>query len=310
MRAAGRIARGAALGLALAFAAPAPGAAQTAPDAFSAAGFVNGLAITNFDVEQRARLLGLGREGDAPREVAFESMIESRLKRAAAEDAGIALAREDVEQGLARFAAAQGADGARGLEARLRREGVSLEATRRFVETELMWSALIGRDFGPQTEVGDAELDAEIAARGLDRAVSYSLGEISIPGATPAAALAEAQSVLAEYRGGADFEALARRHSRSPTARQGGRVGWVPQDRIPPAVAEAVAGLAPGETTEPLPVQGGAVILALFDRREEARELSAEDRERLRARIVEQRLARRAEGRLAELKAEAHVERR
>lgn len=312
---AARITGGLALGLALALGlgtgagAPGPAAAQSAPDAFSAAGFVNGMAITNFDVEQRARLLGLERGQPAPPDVAFDAMVEDRLKRAAAEAAGIEIRREDVEGALARFAAARGVDAA-GLETRLRRAGVSLGAVRAFLETELMFGALIGRDFGPQSTVSDAELDAEIAARGLDRAIAFNLGEISIPAASPEAAARAAAAVLAEYRGGADFAALARRHSRAPSAGQGGRVGWIPADRIPPGIAEAVAALAPGEATDPIPVPGGAVILAVFERREEAREIGPEDRERLRAQLVERRLTRRAEGRVAELKADAHVERR
>jgi parvulin-like peptidyl-prolyl isomerase len=299
-----------ALAAALALAAPAgEAAAQAAPEAFEAAAFVNGRSITNFDVEQRRRLLGLGREGPAPREVAVESMVDQRLKRSAAEAAGVQISREEVEAGLSRFAAAQGTD-APGLERRLRAAGVSLAAAREFLETELMWNALIARDFGPQVSVSEAELDAEIAARGLDETVSFELGEISIPAADPAQAAAQAREVLAEYRAGGDWGALARRHSRAPTARQGGRVGWGPAERLPPGVDELVRGLEPGQATEPFEVPGGAVILVLFDRRAEPREIDAEMRERLRAQIVDRRLARRAEGRLMELKADAYVERR
>ncbi len=299
-----------ALAAALALGAPAGGAAaQAAPEAFEAAAFVNGRSITNFDVEQRRRLLGLGRGGPAPREIAVDSMVDQRLKRAAAEAAGVQVSPEEVEAALGRFAAAQGGD-PESFERELRRAGVSLAAAREFVETELMWSAMISRNFGPSVSVGDAELDAEIAARDLDREVSYELGEISIPGADPAAAAAEAREVLAEYRAGGDWAALARRHSRAPTARQGGRVGWLPAERLPPGIAGQVAGLEPGEATEPFEVPGGAVILALFDRRETPREIDAETRERLRAQMIERRLARRGEGRLMELKAEAYVERR
>ncbi len=299
-----------ALVAALAIGAPAGGAAaQAAPEAFEAAAFVNGRAITNFDVEQRRRLLGLGRDAPAPQDVALGSMVDQRLKRAAAEAAGVEADREEVDAALGRFAAAQGGD-PQTFERELRQAGVSLATAREFVETELMWNALISRDFGPSVSVSDAELDAEIAARELDREVSYELGEISIPGADPAAAAAEAREVLAEYRAGGDWAALARRHSRAPTARQGGRVGWLPAERLPPPIAEQVARLEPGEATDPFEVPGGAVILAVFDRRDTPREIDAETRERLRAQMLERRLARRGEGRLMELKAEAYVERR
>ncbi|MEO1687419.1 MAG: peptidylprolyl isomerase, partial [Pseudomonadota bacterium] len=229
------------------------------------------------------------------------------LKRAAAEAAGITLPREEVERGLARMAAAQGLN-AQAFERRLRREGLSLAVVREHVETELLWSSVVRRDYGVQEEVTDLELEDEIEANGLDRAVSYDLGEIVLP-AGPGV-MERAAGIVAEARGGADFGALARRHSRSPSAPRGGRAGRVPEDRLPPALAQILAGLEPGEVTDPLETPRAVAILTIFDRIEETRELSPEDREAIRAQLLERRLARRADGRLAELRAQAYVDRR
>lgn len=298
--------RAAALGLAALAAAPAPGLAQ---DAFAPAAFVDGRAVTNFDVDQRLRLLRIAGIAGADEEAALQSMIDDRLKRAAAEASGVSVEREDVDVGLSRFARSQGLD-AGGLERRLRREGISLAVVREYIETEVLWSAVVRRDYGVSEEVTELELDDEIAANGLDRTVSYRLGEIAIPSAPDrAAASALAADVVAQVRAGGDFSALARRHSRSPSARNGGGIGTLPAERLPAGLANALASMSAGDVTEPFEVEAGFIILGLFERVEERRELSEADREAIRAQLLDRRLARRAEGRLSELRAEAYVDR-
>ncbi len=70
---------------ALLAAAPHPAAAQSGTDSFAVAAFVDGKAITNFDVDQRARLLTLAGVTQNPNfEMALQSMIDDRIKREAA----------------------------------------------------------------------------------------------------------------------------------------------------------------------------------------------------------------------------------
>lgn len=294
-------------------AAPAPAAAQTAPETFAPAAFVDGRAVTNFDVEQRARLLEFadvteGRDEEA----ALQSAIDDRLKRRAAEQAGIEIPAERVQEGLDRFAQAQGLSGVDQLRSRLGRADISLDMVRDYVETELLWTTLVQREFGPGAQISEAELEAEIETSGLDKQVSYSLAEIAraAPGGNRAQVMERMREIAAEIRGGADFGEVARRVSQSPSAPRGGRIGWMEAERLPPQLRAQLENMSPGDITDPFPVEAGVIILSLLDRREEARELSAEDRERIRRRMLDQRLGRLAEGRLQELRARAYVERR
>ncbi|MDF2232625.1 peptidylprolyl isomerase [Albimonas sp. CAU 1670] len=285
--------------------------AQSAPDAFAAAAFVNGKAVTNFDVEQRQKLIALAGAGSSDRETALQSVIDDRLKRGAADAAGVSVAPEEVEAALGRFAASLGVNGPAALETRLRRAGISLPIAREFVETELLWSAVVRRDFLPGAQVTEAEVDAEIEAAGLDKTVDYSMGEIAVPDeGDPVGKRAEVQKWVEELRAGADFEAMARARSRSRTAAQGGRIGWVPASQLPPALTSILAQLPVGGVTDALTAQGAVVVLKVFDRRETPREITPEDREQVRAQMLERRLARQAEGRLQQLRARAYVERR
>lgn len=287
-------------------AAPAPAAAQNA-EVFRPVAFVDGKAITSFEVDQRLKLMRFSGAPSADEQDALDSMIEDRLKRGAAAASGLNLPREEVEIGLARMAAVRDQSPA-AFQRALRRAGLSLSVVREHVETELLWSSIVRRDYGVQEEVTDLELQDEIEANGLDREVFFEIGEIVLP-AGPGA-MDRARSIAAEARGGASFSSLARRYSRSPSAPRGGRAGRLSARRLPPGLAGVLAGLEPGDVTDPLESARAVAILTVFDRIEEPRELTEEDREAIRAQLLERRLARRAEGRLAELRAQAYVDRR
>ena len=286
------------------------GSGGGAPEAFAPAAFVNGRAVTNFDVAQRMALLAVANVG-GDREQALESVIDDQLKRQAARDAGIEIPAEDIEQALGRFARAQGLDTPQALERRLDRAGVAPSVVREFLETELMWSSLVRRDYMAGTEVSDAEVDAEIEAQSLNAEVSYVLAELVVPaGPDPDAARARVQEMVQQVRAGADFAQMARSNSASRTAQRGGRVGEVQAAQLPGPLAAILAQVPEGGVTDALPTQGAVVALQVIERRETAREITDEMRENVRAGILERRLARKAEGRLQELRARAYVERR
>ncbi|MFT7390552.1 MAG: parvulin-like peptidyl-prolyl isomerase [Paracoccaceae bacterium] len=285
----------------------APGAASGA--AFAPAAFVNDQVISAYDIAQRGRLNAFLQAADGP-EAALEGMIEERLKRGAAKDAGIAVERPAVEAALTRFAQGRGVDAA-GLQAQLAAAGVSRVTLRDFIETEIVWSAYVRRTFLTRAQVSDLELQDEIETSDRIVQVTYDLSEISMPYRDdPATVRALAARISAEVNGGGDAAALARRHSRSETASKGGRIGAVPSERMPPAIKAAVDPLRPGQATAPIEVPGGIVVLVLNDRIETRPELNAEGREQVRTRMLEERLTRLADGRLAELRARAFIDRR
>ncbi len=297
----------------LALLAPMDARAQTsrAADAFSSVAFVDGSVITNYDVEQRARLLTmLGAPKEGLRERALEEMIDDTLKRKAASRAGIEISPEQMSEALENFARANNVTQAQ-LDARLRKAGVHPATLERYIETQLMWTSLIRRDYGPRAQVSDLELEDEIRSERLDAKVTLELGEIAIPyGKDPEAVRALIEDIAAQINAGADFAAMARKHSRSPTARRGGNMGKVPAERLPPPLLAELNELEPGKVTRPLSVPNGVALLTVLSREETPIELTDEDRERIRAQLLERRLALYADGRLQELRADAFIDRK
>jgi peptidyl-prolyl cis-trans isomerase C len=80
-------------------------------------------------------------------------------------------------------------------------------------------------------------------------------------------ALAEAQSVLKQAKGGADFAALAKKYSKDGSASEGGDLNFFPKGQMVPAFDEAAFKLKPGEISDIVTTQFGYHIIKVTDTR-------------------------------------------
>jgi peptidyl-prolyl cis-trans isomerase C len=90
------------------------------------------------------------------------------------------------------------------------------------------------------------------------------------PERTDAKVKAAAEQLLAELKGGADFEALAKARSEDPgSARQGGLLpGWMNKGRLVPQFEAVAYALKPGELSSPVKSRFGYHIIKLIEHRE------------------------------------------
>lgn len=78
----------------------------------------------------------------------------------------------------------------------------------------------------------------------------------------------EAEAIIAELQGGADFEELARERSTGPSGPNGGDLGYFTRGRMVPTFEEAAFTLDPGSfTDEPVETQFGWHVIRVDDRR-------------------------------------------
>ncbi|MEI4234057.1 peptidylprolyl isomerase [Roseovarius sp. D22-M7] len=253
-----------ALLLGLAVAAPFSGAA--AQNLFTPVIFVNDEAITRYELQQRARMLSLFRAPGDPATLAREQLIEERIKMDAAEAAGVSLPDEAIEGGMAEFAgrANMGADE---FIAALTQAGVSEETFRAFVRAGITWREFTRARFAPRVSVSDADLERATQALTGGSSVRVLLSEIILPiqNAEQAAAQRTLASQIAEADSEAAFAAFARRHSAAQTAQGGGRMNWRQASDLPQGLRQIVLALAPGEVSDPLPIDGALAIFYMRD---------------------------------------------
>ena len=228
-----------------------------APDAsaqqpFAAAATVDGTAITNYQVGQRALFYGLLRAPDADFEGALDRLIDETLQVREAEEAGVELSPEELDAGLEEFA--QRAELSRdAFVAALAEAGVAFETYRDFVSNGLLIRRLVQQRFGERARPSDGEIEQALA-RGAGGGVRLLLSEIALPlnpeTQTEVQALADQLSQTVSSQ--AEFERAARTYSRAASARAGGRLDWIPLGQLAPPIASQVLTLGPGEISEPV----------------------------------------------------------
>ena len=115
----------------------------------------------------------------------------------------------------------------------------------------------------------------------------------------------DAEAVIAELDGGADFASLAKERSTGPSAPQGGDLGYFGDGQMVAPFSEAAFALEPGQyTKEPVETQYGWHVILVEDSRESTPPSLEEVRDELNDRIAR----RKVESVLAELRGDATIE--
>ncbi|WDD91367.1 peptidylprolyl isomerase [Burkholderia sp. FERM BP-3421] len=145
----------------------------------------------------------------------------------------------------------------------------------------------------PADYPSDAELqaayDGNRALFATPRALHVAQIYLAVPADADAATLAKARKQAAELlrrarAPGTEFGALARASSQdTASAAQGGDLGFTDENRLVPAIRQALAALKPGEISEPVRTDTGLHLVKLIEVRPAGARPLAEVREQLRA---------------------------
>jgi peptidyl-prolyl cis-trans isomerase SurA len=286
-----------------------------AANIYSPAITVNNGVITQYDIEQRMKLLdALGAGGDV-RALAVQQLTEDRVKAQAAADLGIELPEGAIPAGLEEFATGRGLtldDVTQALVAR----DIDQQTMDDFVESGLLWREVIGQRFRARAMPTEADLDAALEQNATTPREMLSLAEIALPFAERGEAETQtlADSLYRQIANGASFAAMAREYSRSSTAAQGGTLEPLPAARLPAAFRTQVLLLRPGQVTRPIPISGGLALVKLVSiaqvRPDAAEQAAAEDpamREELRQQLFTERINSFGQGYLQELLGDALI---
>ncbi len=247
------------------------------------------VAVVNNDVIVESELLrrldqvrrNLARSGQPmpPDQVLRDQVLDrmatdlALLQRAL--EAGLQVDDQSLDRAIARLAESNGLT-VSALRDQLRTEGVRFQAFREDIRDEITISRLRERDVENRLRVSDSEIDAFLESQGqsLAKVEEWQISQILLPLASDAAEkdVQEAAQQLitwaeAVQKSGASFAELAKQHSKSPEAAQGGSLGWRSQERMPSLFFQAVKDLQAGELTAPLRSGNGLHLLRVDDRR-------------------------------------------
>ena len=238
--------------------------AAQAQNMFAPAAKVNEQAVTNFEVDQRAKFLALLRSPGDPQKEALKALVNERLQLAAAVAAGINLTDDQVLIGMEEFAARANLS-VEDFTKAIAGGGVAQESFRDFVKSGLAWRELVRARFGPRAQITEAEVDRALALTSGKGGLRVLLSEIILP-AQNQQAMAQSQrraADIAKLTSTAAFSAQARRYSASGSRGRGGRLDWMPLSNLPPQIRSQILALSPGQVTPPISITNGIVLFQL-----------------------------------------------
>ncbi|SEO48197.1 peptidyl-prolyl cis-trans isomerase SurA [Luteibacter sp. UNC138MFCol5.1] len=210
----------------------------------------------------------------------LDRLILMKLQVQRANDQNIHVSDQEIDQAAGNVAQ-QNKMSLDQLRAAVEQDGYSYAAFRQQLSDQIIAQRLHESVVRDQVTVTDAEVNNLLASP------TYKAGEahlahiqVGTPDGASAQDIAQAQAkaeeALKAVKGGMDFNAAAIRYSDAPDALDGGDLGWRRLDEVPPAFADAVASLKPGETTSILRGPTGFQILKLVETREPGRQVVTE----------------------------------
>ena len=246
-----------------------------AQGAYSIAYRVNESIISNYDIDQRTKLMrALGANAPNIRQEATDALIDDRLKQETAINFGIVIDEAALANAIESYAGQRNMT-PQTLMATLRRAGVARESFEEFLAVSLSWNTLLRARYGEQANPSEIELNAQLNTYAISSATTIQIGEIVLPylGRGQDATVALANQLVARLKAGENFSKLAREFSQSASAQQGGVIGWVAPNRLPPQIGAAIRGLGRGGVGEPIFIPTGIVLIKVLDSRTVSRQI-------------------------------------
>jgi len=209
---------------------------------------------------------------DVLRKQVLDQMVLNRIELQQADQHGITVSDDAVNQAMSRIASGQGITLDQ-LPDQLKSEGVSYAEFREDLREQIIVHNLEQQVVNDQMHITPQEIQDEVRAdmNGGSSDAQYHLAHILI--ATPlnptpdevAAAQKKANEVYQKLKDGADFAATAVASSDDQQALKGGDLGWRKGSELPTVFASVVEQMKGGDVSEPIPSAIGFHIVKLVE---------------------------------------------
>ena len=234
---------------------------------------VDRAAITKYELDQRIRFFELLKPSNNVEDEARNSLIEDRLKIAAARRADIQLTPEALMAAMSDFAKNSN-NNLNQLLDDLAQDGVDEQTFRDYVEAGITWRQLVRGRFASRANPTEAEIDRALASAGAQGGIQVLLTEIVLP--APPDQMAVARKIanrLTRIESTNIFSEQAQLLSVAQSRANGGKLEWTNLNDLPAGLRPIISGLRPGQITKPLEITNAIVLFQLLDIAETAFQL-------------------------------------
>jgi peptidyl-prolyl cis-trans isomerase SurA len=151
---------------------------------------------------------------------------------------------------------------------------VKISTFRSQIAAQLLWQKAVQEHYAGRVNIAPEAVDAEMARiqEGASKA-HFTVSEIFLPVDNPDLddkIRKDAENLEAQLQASAQFAAVSRQFSQSPSAAEGGDIGTVYDGQLAPELNKALLGMKTGELSPPIRSIGGYYILLLRQRYEPA----------------------------------------
>ena len=237
---------------------------------------VNNSVISDYDLQQRVGLAlvtsGLSRTPEieaALRSQALNRLIDERLKLQEAGRYNVSIGEQEL-QGALRQLAQDNNLTFTDIQQLLESNGVTVDSLRTQIIADIAWNRVLQGLFVPQIALSQGEIEqAYTRARDELSQPQYLVAEIVLQFDDPAQEASVRQNayrLLEPLRSDTPFDPVARQFSQSPTAANGGRIGWVVAGQLPPEIDRLLPLMQRGEISDPVRGDGVYYIIQLIDK--------------------------------------------
>ena len=211
------------------------------------------------------------------RKQVLDQMVTAKVELEQANDKGVAVTDDAVNQALSRIAARGGVT-LEQLPDELKKEGIDYPTFRQDLRDQITIQNLEQQVLNDRMHISQQELDDQMRADDVsgNAGSSYKLAQILIT--TPlnpspddiAAARKKAEDIYQKLKAGADFAATAVASSDDQQALKGGEIGWRKGSELPTIFAATIQRMKPGDISEPIQSASGFHIVKLEDVKQSA----------------------------------------
>ncbi len=206
----------------------------------------------------------------------LNAAIDEKIKLQEAEKNGINITEEEVNDQLRQFEKSHNIPFGQ-LSSILKQANVSPQTFANQMKSDLAWVRLIRKKYMTEGEITQKEVETALAEAKKDlNTKKYMVSEIYIKKRNAR----NISDLVYNLRNDPRFELYAMQFSESPSAANGGNLGWVNADKLAPQLEAALKKMKPGEISDAISVGDGYYVLKLqknFNPNKDKPEVPTED---------------------------------
>src|SRR5258705_624135 len=242
------------------------------------AAILNDFWISDYDLDRRTALF-LATSGVRPtkeslpqiRAQVLRSLEDEVLELQEATKHKISVNKTDVDKALQNIADDNHLTVAQ-IVGSITMNGVVVETFRQQVAAQIIWQKLVSARYGTDILINDSQVDEAMdrLKKGADKP-QFLLSETFVAVDRPEDEMTvktSAEQITQQIKQGPPFTAVASQFSQTPSAADGGDIGWVVQGQLSDDLDRAISELRPGQIAGPIRAEGGFYVVQLRDRRE------------------------------------------